>query len=145
MSGARRLDFHMKPTLCRGLIEAAMISLNPRAVARGVELRLESAEDDVQVRVDRRAFGELILGLIAGAIRRAEKGDVRISIACGTIAGEKKVQIRIRESAARTSTEELAQLTDPAYLALAEALGGRIELQFVAGLGSAVTLILPER
>ncbi len=139
------MDSHVKPTLCRGLIEAVMISLNPRAVARGVELRLDSAEDDAQVRVDRRAFGELILGLIAGAIRRSERGEIRISIACDTIAGERKVQIRIREFAARTSAEESTQMTDPVYLALAEELGGRIELQCLAGLGSAVTLILPER
>lgn len=134
----------MKPTLCRGLIEAAVISLNAHAAARGVALRMEPAEDDVQVRVDRRAFGELILGLISGAIRRAENGAVRISIARGTGAGVKMVRIQIRNSAAASSAEEMTRLTDPAHLALAQALGGRIELQCIAGLGSAVALLLPE-
>lgn len=166
MSGAAdKIELNPQPTLCGGLVEAAATSLREFARRKGLALHVETSEDDLVLRIDRRALSQIVLHLLNNAIRHTEQGGVRVGVASGMREGRRTVEISVADTGVGIRPEDQATLFAPSARAdapgdaqperpsldlhrsqkLAEALGGRIELASEYGFGSTFTLVLPDR
>jgi PAS domain S-box-containing protein len=162
---AGKIELKREPTRCRGLIEAAVTSLRQFAESKGLDLRLEADDDDIEVQVDRRAFSQIILNLFNNAIKFTERGSVRISVARVAHDGRRSVAISVadtgigiraqdrdrlftafsRVDVTQRNPQEGTGLGLHLSRSLAQAMGGTIELRSEFGQGSTFTLLLPER
>ncbi|HEX9397491.1 MAG TPA: ATP-binding protein [Burkholderiales bacterium] len=139
-----------QPTQCHGLVEAAANSLREVARRKGLSLVVETNEDDLLLRVDRRALSQIVLLLLNNAIRFTERGSVRVGVWRRTREGGKTIEISIADTGAGVQPDEQAPLERPgsalhASQELAAALGGRIEMASELGTGTTFTLVLPDR
>ncbi|HEX4584386.1 MAG TPA: ATP-binding protein [Burkholderiaceae bacterium] len=162
---AGKIELRPEPTRCAELIAAEADSLRPLAQSRGLTLDVVAPEQDLSVRVDRRALGQIVLNLISNAIKFTERGCVQVRLARGGSEGVRTVEISVVDTGIGirpedqqrlfSSFSELGALTrrplEGAGLGLqlsqklAESLGGRIHVQSKFGKGSTFTLVLPDR
>ena len=91
-TGARDL---LRPTLCCALVEAAATTLRDRAERKGVALRVERPEDDLVLRVDRRALSQIVLEMIESAIENAGSGEIRVRVARHQRNGRRGVEVSV--------------------------------------------------
>jgi signal transduction histidine kinase len=123
-----------------------------------VELRLEIAVDLPEVLADPRQVEQVLGNLVTNACQAmANKG--RLSIRCDqcTGNGEQGVRISVQDTGTGITPENMGKLFEPLFTTkargiglglavsrkLAEANGGRIEVQSEPGVGSTFTLLLP--
>jgi len=161
---AGKMEFKPELTRCAELIEAEANSLRPLAQSRGLTLEVVALEPELSVMVDRRAFSQIVLNLISNAIRFTERGGVRIRLMRGARQDDKTVEISVADTGVGISVEDQRKLFSAfaqldvsrrrpsegtglgLYLSqrLAQALGGRIDVQSEPGKGSNFTLVLPD-
>jgi protein-histidine pros-kinase len=160
---AGKLELNPEPTRCAELINAAADSLRPLAQARGLGLDVV-ADDELSLRIDRRALNQIILNLLNNAIKFTERGGVQIRLAGAMLNGSSTVEISITDTGVGISAEDQQKLFSAfsqmgasvrrrsegtglgLHLSqkLAEALGGRILVQSELGKGSTFTAVFPE-
>jgi protein-histidine pros-kinase len=160
---AGKLELNPEPTRCAELINAAADSLRPLAQARGLGLDVV-ADDELSLRIDRRALNQIILNLLNNAIKFTERGGVRIRLARAMLDGSSSVEISVSDTGVGICAEDQQKLFSAfsqmgasvrrrsegtglgLHLSqkLAEALGGRILVQSELGKGSTFTAVFPE-
>jgi PAS domain S-box-containing protein len=159
-----KIDLGLVAVDCKALIDEVVASLQPQAQAQGLALTVDIAEPALPMHTDRRALTQILINLTSNAIKFTRHGGVRLAAASrGTGAGrtmeisiedtgigilpEKQAQLFMPFSRAHTSGDEVYEGTGLGlYLSqkLANALGGRIELNSVSGKGSTFILVLPQ-
>lgn len=136
------------------------VRLEQVAKERGVELRIEAPEL-VVVEGDRVALEQVIFNLIGNALRYTPRGGtVEIKLCCGS---EGTVRLEVADTGIGIPPEALPHIFERFYRAdnaracqpggsglglaicktVAEAHGGRIEVESAVGHGSRFTLVLP--
>jgi signal transduction histidine kinase len=70
----RQLDLHIEPVRSQQLVEMAARAAAPRFADKGVELRVESAQDAPAVAVDRDRIAEVLANLLENALRHTPAG-----------------------------------------------------------------------
>jgi len=161
---AGKMEFKPQSTRCAELIEAEANSLRPLAQSRGLTLEVVALEPDPVLIIDRRAFSQIVLNLISNAIKFTERGGIKIRLARGTREGDQTVAISVADTGIGISEEDQGKLFSAfaqldasgrrpsggtglgLYLSqkLAQALGGRLDVQSELGKGSNFTLVLPD-
>jgi protein-histidine pros-kinase len=157
-----KVELKLVPTDCREVIEEVGASLRPQAEAKGLEFTV-AVPRELTVRSDRRALSQIVINLVTNAIKFTERGSVRVSAERYPESGNRTLRIRVEDTGLGIQPDDQAKLfaafsqvaprTGKAqegtglglHLSqkLAEALGGRIELEREYGRGSTFTLVLP--
>ncbi len=162
---AGKVELSLAPTDCKEVIDEVAASLRPQAEAKGLELMVTTPTDGLTLRTDRRALSQIVINLTNNAIKFTERGSVRLRAERCERNDKRVLEISIEDTGAGIRTEDQAKLfaafsqVDAGtrqgqegtglglHLSqkLAEALGGRIELESEHGRGSTFTLVLPEK
>lgn len=145
----------------RVVVEETVNSLRPAADEKGLELAV-AADENLNVKADRRAFRQIVLNLINNAIKFTDEGGVRVVIRRSPYGGSRMIEIRVEDSGIGIPADEQERLFEAfaqidsrsqrggtglgLYLSrkLAEAQGGSLEFTSEHGKGSTFSLRLPE-
>ena len=157
---AGKVELHLQPTACRGVLEEVVASLRPLAQSKRLELALSLPAEDVVVRTDRRALSQIVLNIANNAIKFTESGRVDLLLTSSTEQG--MVELRVRDTGPGISADDQKKLFTAfvqidrgaagregtglgLYLShkLAALLGGQIVVNSEPGKGSTFTLTLP--
>ena len=162
---AGKIDLKFVPIDCKEVIDEVGASLRPQAEAKGLALTV-TVPRVLTLRTDRRALSQIVINLVNNAIKFTERGGVRLWAERREDNGRRTLQIGVEDTGVGVRPEDQAKLF-AAFIQvadarakhgqegtglglhlsqkLAEALGGRIELQSEHGRGSTFTLVLPEK
>jgi two-component system, sensor histidine kinase and response regulator len=77
-SGQREL--HFDPVACLEVIAEVADWLRPLATAKGIELGIDTQQQEIIVLTDRRALSQILLNLMNNAIKFTDQGEVRVSL-----------------------------------------------------------------
>jgi protein-histidine pros-kinase len=137
--------------------------LRPQAEDKGLGFAVTTTEQGLSVRTDRRALSQIVINLVNNAIKFTEHGSVRLKAGRREKNGIRALEISVEDTGVGIRPEDHAKLFAAfsqvdaktgqegtglgLHLSqkLAEALGGRIELESEHGRGSTFTLVLPEK
>lgn len=141
------------------LTEDVILLLEQEAEAKGLHMRVDLPEGPVQMTSDSAKIRQILLNLVANAIKFTDEGSVRIELAATPDEATISVAdsgIGISEDHRRRIFEAFTQVDQsmtrraggsglglPVSQRLAHLLGGRIELESEVGEGSRFTLRLP--
>lgn len=120
------------------------MSLRSLAFGKGLRLLFEPVDDDIEARVDRRAFANAVRDLIVSAIKRTDDGEIRVSISTDRPNGSTWITVRVSISGTRPAGQ--MQFPWPELNGsrqLAESLGGSVEMQVESITNGSLTLLLP--
>ena len=161
---AGKFELHPEPTDCALLVREVAATLMPQAEHKGLRVVLEAATDPMPCEVDRRALRQIVLNLVANAIKFTEQGEIRVGIHKTQEGATSVLVLVVQDTGAGIGGDDLATLFDAfqrgkhriAHLTegtglglhlsqkLAQRMGGRITCQSTPGRGSSFTLRLPE-
>jgi two-component system phosphate regulon sensor histidine kinase PhoR len=157
---AGQLDFEMLPVSIPDLIESCVETARFRASQKKLALRVECPEDLPKVRGDARRLAEILQNLLDNAVQYTPEGG---QIIVRASAGSRGVGIAVADTGIGIPSDQLQRIFERFYRVdaarsreaggtglglsiarhLAEAHGGRIEVQSAVGRGSTFTLIVP--
>lgn len=143
------------------LITECMTSLMPRCAAKGIDLRRVSDGPVPSLVVDRRALQQVLLNLLANAVKFTGRGK-RIRVFVGTLSAG-GIEFGVEDEGVGIAEEDQASVFErfgmgrhdlgrnpggaglglPIVKGLVEAHGGKVTLSSQIGLGTRVTLHLP--
>jgi PAS domain S-box-containing protein len=147
---------------CRAELGEAIASLVPGAELKGLALAVDCAQPVVQARLDRRAFRQVLLNLVANAIKYTDRGSVTVRLEQHAEPAPGEIVVRVADTGRGISGADLGRLFKPfsriehgdnrgegsglgLYLArrLVEAQGGTLDCASEPGRGSEFTVRLP--
>lgn len=155
-----RLSLHMGPVDVGGLLGGLFVNLEPVAVARSVNLRVEAAPDLPAVQADGDRLRQVFVNLIANALQYTPAGG-SVRVEARPDAGS--LRVAVCDSGPGIPAEDLPHLFDRFYRAdksrtratggsglglaivrsLVELHGGRVSVESREGQGSCFTVLLP--
>jgi protein-histidine pros-kinase len=160
-----KVELSFEPVLCQKVVEEVTTTLRPLAEAKGLQFKLEIPKEDIVVRTDRRALGQIIINLTNNAIKFTEQGEICLTVKQNHDNGRRMTEISVSDTGTGIRPEDQSRLFQAfqrvglsaarhqegtglgLYLSqkLAELLGAKITLQSQYGEGSTFTLVIPER
>jgi cell cycle sensor histidine kinase DivJ len=158
---AGKLDLYEEEARLAHIVAEALLMIEPRALSKGVELRVELQDPDLRLFVDIRRVKQILINLLANAIKFTPKrgvisiesyivegGTLLISVS-DTVVGMKSEDIDralqpfVQVDAVLTRRHEGMGLGLPLSVRLVELHGGNMEIDSELGQGTTVTLRLP--
>lgn len=160
---AGKFELYPEPLDCALLVREAVATLMPQAEQKGLFVTLEAATEPMPCEVDRRALKQIVLNLVANAIKFTEQGGIRVGLHRTQNHGAAALVIVVTDTGAGIGAADLDTLFDAfqrgnhqvthhtegtglgLHLSqkLAERMGGHITCDSVLGQGSTFTLRLP--
>jgi signal transduction histidine kinase/CheY-like chemotaxis protein len=162
---AGKLDLEHLPFLLRDCIEDAAEVCAPAAAAKGIELLIDCpSEADVEIVGDNGRLRQVLLNIIANAVKFTDKGHVTVGAALlQTTPGHAKITLVVKDSGIGIAQEKLQSLfesftqadssTTRKYggsglgLAIARQImtrmNGSVSVESTVGAGSTFTILLP--
>ena len=158
---AHALELRAEPFSPGESVRRVARMMEPACLAKGIRLTTDLPDSEASALGDARRLEQVLVNLVANAIKWTDAGEV--GVACRTSPGENGVRLRfavrdtgvgIHESDQQRVFEPFAQsdgegasrggvgLGLAICRQLSEAMGGRLELQSAAGVGTTVTLDL---
>ncbi len=157
---AGKFELHYEDVAVGEAVESSQQMLARRAEESGVEFATMVMPDDLHLRADKRAFGQILLNLMSNAVKFTNKGG-KITVAASASGG--KLVLIVRDTGVGIAKDVLPRLarpfeqasSDPARthggtglgLALVKSLtqlhGGELSIQSEVGHGTEVTVTLP--
>ena len=155
-----RKEYVMEPCEVEEVLRETLADYREPIVAAGFELSLEIAEGLPRVQADRAALSQAILNLVDNAVKYSPDEK---KIAVRAYQRQKQVAIEVEDRGAGIPASEQRRIFDTFHRAgdpltsatrgsglglalaknMAEAHGGRIEVESEAGRGSRFTIVLP--
>jgi PAS domain S-box-containing protein len=163
---AGRIELSPEPFEVAVLVREVAETVRPLAERKDVALDASVAPDPGWVLADRVRLRQVLLNLVANAVKFTERGTVRIDARCEGAAGETgRAVFRVRDTGIGITPEQIERLFQPFVqadasttrryggtglgLAIAERfcrlMGGSIAVESVPGAGSTFTVSLPVR
>jgi len=158
---AGRVELHPEPTLLGDMVREAMLAVEPQARAKSLPLLLDlDAAGGETVVVDPVRVRQILVNLLANAVKFTERGEVRVEAGLDGVRSwitvtdtgpglppgseeavfEEFLQIA---SGSGSKSEPGSGLGLAVSRRLARAMGGDLEVESRSGRGSAFTLYLP--
>ena len=154
-----QLDLHYESFFLNDSIDKVVKIVMPQAEKKGLELKVEISQSELEVYCDKRRLEQVILNLISNAIKFTETGYVAIIVH----SEEDKYQIQVQDTGIGIAPEDLEQLFLPFHqidtgltrqyegtglglnicLKLINMMGGTITVDSIPGKGSIFTVIMP--
>lgn len=139
-------------------MQNALEMVVPEAQLKNVRLGMQFSQASCWVRADQRRLRQILLNLLSNAIKyNRHGGEIQVHVSCTA----EQVQFAISDTGAGLSTEQVSHLFEPFNRLgaenssiqgtgiglvlcqhLAQAMGGRIDVSSVPGMGSTFTLCL---
>ena len=149
-----------EPFAVRPLIADCCDMIRLKAEASGVALEQSAMEDGVELVADRRACRQIVVNLLANAVKFTERGG---RVVVGAAAKGDMIQITVADTGLGIPAEALSRIGDPFFqvrndydrnfegaglgLSLVRGLvglhGGALKVESLAGVGTRVTVRLP--
>jgi hypothetical protein len=163
---AGRIELSPEPFEVALLVREVAETVRPLAERKEVALEADAAPDPGWVLADRVRLRQVLLNLVANAVKFTERGRVRIEARCEGAAGETgEAVFRVSDTGIGITPEQIERLFQPFVqadasttrryggtglgLAIAERfcrlMGGSISVESVPGTGSVFTVALPVR
>ncbi|HEV2149787.1 MAG TPA: histidine kinase N-terminal 7TM domain-containing protein, partial [Longimicrobiaceae bacterium] len=163
---AGRIELSPEPFEVAGLVGEVAQTVRPLAERRGLRLEQEVAPGAGWVLADRVRLRQVLLNLVANAVKFTEEGAVRVEARCeGTVGDGGRAVFRVRDTGIGITPEQMERLFQPFVqadpsttrryggtglgLAIADRfcrlMGGSITVESVPGEGSTFTVSLPVR
>ena len=160
-----KIELSLETVNCASIIREVATALRPLAENKGLQFRLELPADEVIVKTDRRALGQIIINLTNNAIKFTDVGFVCLRVEQKRGAGELLTEISVIDTGVGIRPDDQNRL----FLAfqridvptirhqegtglglyisqkLADLLGGEIEVRSQHGEGSTFTLRIAEK
>ncbi|WP_085314594.1 sensor histidine kinase [Derxia lacustris] len=156
-----RVELRRDRVSCDEVLLAVDASLRAQAQARGIGFDLRLPGSETVVDTDRRALHQVLLNLVANAIKFTDRGGVSLELARSGDGAAGRLDFSVTDTGVGIAAEDqprlfgaFSQVGDAQRQAggtglglhlsakLAELLGGRIEFESTAGVGSRFTLVL---
>lgn len=156
-SGETRIELTDVPAVT--VAREAVMQLRAQAQAKGLEVVIDLPDDEIVLHADRRALSQVLMNLLANAVKYTDAGRVRLAVTRGSGRVHFEVTdtgIGIRDADRERLFKAFSRLDRGnetrqgtglgLYLSarLAALLGGHIEFDSTVGVGSTFTLVLPE-
>lgn len=156
-SGETRIELTDVPAVT--VAREAVAQLRAQAEAKGLELAADLPVHEIVLRADRRALGQVLMNLLANAVKYTDEGRVHLAVTRASSSVRFEVTdtgIGIRDVDRERLFRAFSRLDRGnetrqgtglgLYLSarLAALLGGQIEFESTVGVGSTFTLVLPE-
>jgi signal transduction histidine kinase/ActR/RegA family two-component response regulator len=158
---AGRLSLSPEPVRLDAVVQEVLDLERPLAADAQVEIRLDEPNFfHVAVQADRQRLRQIILNLVANAVKYNRNGG-RVTLSCGTVDGG-RVRLMVRDTGPGISADQIGRLFEPferlsadtgavegtglglaIARGLAEAMGGVIGVESVVGAGSTFWVELP--
>jgi signal transduction histidine kinase/DNA-binding LacI/PurR family transcriptional regulator len=157
---AGRMDLFMEPTALRPILQGVLATIGSLVKDKGLSLTLEAAEDLPLVRIDKTRIRQVLLNLLANAVKFTKQGG--ISVRAAPTDDGMMVCIRVTDSGIGIAPahqalvfEEFRQVQDaqhaqqgtglglPISKRLVELHGGRLWLESQPGEGSTFAFTVP--
>jgi signal transduction histidine kinase len=158
---AGRMEFHREPVTLGELVDEALVTVEPQARSKKLELRTDvDPHRDTQLNVDGARVRQILVNLLSNAVKFTEQGEV--AVVAGADDGRTWLEVRdtgpgLPAGSEEAVFEEFLQIAagnkskrEPGSglgLAisrrLARAMGGDLTARSGAGSGAAFTLVLP--
>jgi signal transduction histidine kinase len=162
---AGKVELSFERVVCQEILAEVASNLRPLAEQKGLTLEIESPEQEVVVKTDRRALSQILINLTNNAIKFTSRGRVTITTSQWSTHGSIRTEISVADTGAGIRSEDqrhlfevFARSDDPAarmnegsglglHLSqqLAGLLGGRITCESEYGVGSRFSLMLEVR
>lgn len=159
---ADRVQLDPEPTECGSLVRETAASLQPFALAKGLQLLVEVPEEAVIFRTDRRALTRILLNLVQNAIKFTDVGQVQLALSVDGVGTDRALEIVVADTGPGIGEDEQATLFGAfvqgrsagiqgregtglgLHLSrkLAELLGGELQCHSTLGAGSRFVLRL---
>ncbi|MDE2258278.1 MAG: PAS domain-containing protein [Xanthomonadaceae bacterium] len=157
-----KVSLHLESVVAQQLVDEAVASLRPAAIAKGLAFEVRMPDSAVQLRIDRRALSQILLNLIGNAVKFTERGSISVTLLAPV---EGRVRISVVDTGIGIAAEEQSRLFRQSFVQirtaasgrvqegtglglylshrLAQLLGGDLSLRSESGQGSCFTLSLP--
>jgi len=159
---AGKMDIHAEGVELGALVRDTTTSVQLQAESKGLELHTDAPER-VSIETDPSRLRQIVLNLLANAVKFTEAGEVRVTVEEGTVEGgdEEAVAIRVTDTGPGIDPDHLERIFEefeqsgstpggtglglPISRRLARLLGGTLTVRSTPGEGSTFTLILPRK
>ena len=156
------VPLHPESVVAQQLIDEAVATLRPAAIAKGLAFEVRMPDSTVQLQIDRRALSQILLNLIGNAVKFTERGSISVTL-LPPAAG--RLQISVVDTGIGIAVEDQSRLFRQSFVQihtaasgrvqegsglglylshrLTQLLGGELSLRSESGRGSCFTLTLP--
>jgi PAS domain S-box-containing protein len=158
---AGRMEFHREPVGLRRLVDDAVVTVEPQAQAKGIELRME-VESNELLHTDAMRVQQILVNLLANAVKFTPEGEALVRAGCDEESAWVTVSDTgpgLPEGSEEAVFEEFTQMAsgrgakkEPGSglgltisRRLARALGGDLTARSNPGAGASFTLRLPRQ
>jgi len=158
-----KVELKPEPSSCQEVVDEVIGSMRPLATAKGLELTANLPRVALNTRTDPRALKQILLNLIANAIKFTEQGSVSLTVDTRLDHGVKLIEFSVTDTGIGVRAEDQARLFEAfarvqstatgrsegtglgLHLSqqLAHLLGGRIEFDSQYERGSTFKLMIP--
>jgi len=159
-----RVELKPESVACQEVVDEVIGSMRPLAAVKGLELTASLPQVALTTRTDPRALKQILLNLIANAIKFTEQGSVSLTVDTRLDRGAQLIQFSVTDTGIGVRAEDQAKLfgafarvetvamghTEGTGLGLhlsqqlAHLLGGRIDFRSQYERGSTFTLMIPQ-
>ena len=159
---AGKADCDLEPVDCGALLAEVVDTLRLQATEKGLLLALHVPEAAVCLQTDRRSLTQIVMNLLANAIKFTPSGRVDLTLSRSIGEDGEITRISVRDTGPGIAKEDQTQLFEPfarvrtrdrtapsgtglgLHLSarLAAVIGGRITVDSAAGAGSTFTLLI---
>jgi len=105
-----RVELNLEPVRCLPVLEEVGATLRPAAAAKGLGIRIEADDGDLDVHADRRALQQIVLNLGSNAVKFSSQGVVRLQVRRVDAAGMPRVEVSVADDGVGISVEDQARL-----------------------------------
>jgi signal transduction histidine kinase len=148
------------------VVEGCLAIIDPLARAKGISMRVDAPDNDVQIHTDAGMLKRIVINLVANAVKFSDKGEVLISVREDAGAGAAEISVEVTDEGKGISETEQGHAFEPFWQAdltsrhtpgstglglsvarqLARLLGGELALlRSAPAVGSTFVLTLPAR
>jgi signal transduction histidine kinase len=93
---AGQVKLQMRPLQLTDIIDVCMLMVRERALAKGLELRVEGAANAPMVMADPLRIKQVLINLLSNAIKFTDQGSVTVSVEAGP--GQKSIAIAVTDT-----------------------------------------------
>ena len=107
------------------LVEQSMVLVRPLAEQKGLHLHVVGALEPVRLHTDVGKLRQILVNLLANAVKFSERGDVALAVHTEGVDGDQRVIFAVSDSGAGIAADHHERIFDPFWRADPTSEGGR--------------------
>ena len=94
------------------IVEASLVLVQPLATRKGLRIRVEGPAEPIEMRTDPRKLRQILINLLANAVKFTDAGDIVLVLRVGGIDAEVRVYLEVTDPGQGMSLTEQAHIFD---------------------------------